>query len=191
MKRFFASVLIGAFIVVLLSGCGKTSSEQNVEDVADTSAQAETVPSSQQNSSASLPSDDTSETQSSQTDENEDTLNSKLNVQINGQTFTASLENNEAVAAFVEMLENAPITIEMSDYSGFEKVGALGADLPASNSQITTQSGDIVLYQGNQLVIFYGSNSWSYTMIGRIDNLTGWEEALGDGNVTVVFSMEE
>ena len=191
MKRFFASVLIGAFIVALLSGCGKTSSEQNVEDVADTSAQAETVPSSQQNSSASLPSDDTSETQSPQTDENEDALNNKLNVQINGQTFTASLENNEAVAAFVEMLENAPITIEMSDYSGFEKVGALGADLPASNSQITTQPGDIVLYQGNQIVIFYGSNSWSYTMIGRIDNLTGWEEALGDGNVTVVFSMEE
>lgn len=191
MKRFFASVLIGAFIVVLLSGCGKTSSEQNVEDVADTSAQAETVPSSQQNSSASLPSDDTSETQSPQTDENEDALNNKLNVQINGQTFTVSLENNEAVAAFVEMLENAPITIEMSDYSGFEKVGALGADLPASNSQITTQPGDIVLYQGNQIVIFYGSNSWSYTMIGRIDNLTGWEEALGDGNVTVVFSMEE
>lgn len=191
MKSFFASVLIGAFIVVLLSGCGKTSSEQNVEDVADTSAQAETVPSSQQNSSASLTSDDTSETQSPQTDENEDTLNNKLNVQINGQTFTASLENNEAVAAFVEMLENAPITIEMSDYSGFEKVGALGADLPASNSQITTQPGDIVLYQGNQIVIFYGSNSWSYTMIGRIDNLTGWGEALGDGNVTVVFSMEE
>lgn len=191
MKRFFASVLIGAFIVYLLSGCGKTSSEQNVGDVADTPAQAETVPSSQQDSSASRPSDDTSETQSPQTAENEDALNNKLNVQINGQIFTASLENNEAVAAFVEMLGNAPVTIEMSDYSGFEKVGALGADLPASNSQITTQPGDIVLYQGNQIVIFYGSNSWSYTMIGRIDNLTGWEEALGDGNVTVVFSMEE
>lgn len=113
---------------------------------------------------------------SPQTDENEDALNNKLNVQINGQTFTASLENNEAVAAFVEILENAPVTIEMSDYSGFEKVGALGADLPASNSQITTQSGDIVLYQGNQIVIFYGSNSWSYTMIGRIDDLTGWKK---------------
>lgn len=191
MKRFFASVLIGAFIVSLLSGCGTASSEQNVGDVADTPAQAEIVPSSQQDSSASRPSDDTSETQSPQTAENEDALNNKLNVQINGQIFTASLENNEAVAAFVEILGNAPVTIEMSDYSGFEKVGALGADLPASNSQITTQSGDIVLYQGNQIVIFYGSNSWSYTMIGRIDDLTGLEEALGDGNVTVVFSMEE
>lgn len=191
MKRFFASVLIGAFIVSLLSGCGKTSSEQNVEDVADTSAQTETAPDSQQDLPASLPSDDTSETQLPQTDEDEDVPNSKLNVQINGQIFTASLENNEAVAAFVEMLGNAPVTIEMSDYSGFEKVGVLGADLPASNSQITTQPGDIVLYQGNQIVIFYGSNSWSYTMIGRIDDLTGWEEALGDGNVTVTFFLEE
>lgn len=191
MKRFFASVLIGAFIVSLLSGCGKTSSEQNVEDVADTSAQTETAPDSQQDLPASLPSDDTSETQLPQTDEDEDAPNSKLNVQINGQIFTASLENNEAVAAFVEMLGNTPVTIEMSDYSGFEKVGALGADLPASNSQITTQPGDIVLYQGNQIVIFYGSNSWSYTMIGRIDDLTGLEEALGDGNVTVTFFLEK
>ena len=191
MKRFFASILIGAFIVALLSGCGKISSEQNVEVVSDIPTQAETVPSFQQDSPASSPSDDTSETQSPQTDERKDTLNNKINVQINGQTFTASLENNEAVTAFIEMLENAPVTIEMSDYSGFEKVGALGADLPASNSQITTQSGDIVLYQGNQIVIFYGSNSWSYTMIGRIDDLTGWEEALGDGTVTVIFSMVE
>ena len=191
MKKFFTSVLIGAFIVSLLSGCGTASSEQNVEPVADTPAQAETVPSFQQDSSASRPSDDTSETQLPQTDEDEDVPNSKLNVQINGQIFTASLENNEAVAAFVEMLGNAPVTIEMSDYSGFEKVGALGADLPASNSQITTQPGDIVLYQGNQIVIFYGSNSWSYTMIGRIDDLTGWEEALGDGNVTVTFFLEK
>ena len=61
--------------------------------------------------------------------------------------------------------------ILMSDYSGFEKVGALGTSLPASNSQTTTQAGDIVLYNGNQIVAFYGSNSWSYTRLGHIDNL--------------------
>ena len=79
----------------------------------------------------------------------------------------------------------------MTDYSGFEKVGALGTSLPTSNSQTTTQSGDIVLYQGNQIVIFYGSNSWSYTRLGKIDDLTGWKDALGSGDVTVTFSMEE
>ena len=105
--------------------------------------------------------------------------------------ITASLEKNAAVDAFIEMLESGSVTIEMSDYSGFEKVGSLGIDLPASNSQTTTHAGDIVLYQGNQIVIFYGSNSWSYTRLGRIDDLTGWEEALGNGNVTVTFFLEE
>ena len=89
------------------------------------------------------------------------------------------------------MMENAPVTIEMNDYAGFEKVGSLGQNLPASNSQTTAQPGDIVLYQGNQIVIFYGSNSWSYTRLGRIDDLTGWEDALGSGDVTVTFSLEE
>ena len=78
----------------------------------------------------------------------------------------------------------------MSDYSGFEKVGSLGTSLPASNSQTTTQAGDIVLYNGNQIVVFYGSNSWSYTRLGHIDDLTGWEDALGSGDVTVIFSLE-
>ena len=114
----------------------------------------------------------------------------KMNVQIGEATFTASLLENEAVDALVEMMEEAPVVIQMSDYSGFEKVGALGTSLPTSNSQTTTQAGDIVLYQGNQIVIFYGSNSWSYTRLGHIDDLTGWEEALGSGDVTVIFSMQ-
>ena len=114
----------------------------------------------------------------------------KMNVQIGEATFTASLLENEAVDALKEMMEEAPVVIQMSDYSGFEKVGALGTSLPTSNSQTTTQAGDIVLYQGNQIVIFYGSNSWSYTRLGHIDDLTGWEEALGSGDVTVIFSMQ-
>lgn len=115
----------------------------------------------------------------------------KLKVEVNGTAFTAALEDNAAADAFVEMMREAPVVIEMSDYSGFEKVGALGTSLPASNSQTTTQAGDIVLYNGNQIVIFYGSNSWSYTRLGKIDDLTGWEEALGSGDVTVTFSVEE
>ena len=89
------------------------------------------------------------------------------------------------------MLAGGDITIQMRDYGGFEKVGPLGQSLPTSNSQTTTQSGDIVLYQGNQVVIFYGSNTWSYTRLGRIDNLSGWEEALGRGDVSVTFSLQE
>ena len=183
--------MVGIILVALLSSCGKAPNEQQVKSAADTSPQEETAPSSQQDLSDTSLSDHIFEIQSTQTAENEEVLNNKLTVQVNGQTFTASLENNEAVDVFVQMLAKAPVTIEMSDYSGFEKVGALDADLPTSNSQMTTQPGDIVLYQGNQIVMFYGSNSWSYTMLGKIDDLTGWEEALGDGTVTVVFSIEE
>lgn len=120
----------------------------------------------------------------------EENTKMKMNVQIGENTFSASLEENDAAAAFIEMIREAPVVIQMDDYSGFEKVGALGTSLPTSNQQTTAQSGDIVLYNGNQIVIFYGSNSWSYTRLGKIDNLSGWEEALGDGNVTVTFSID-
>ena len=99
-------------------------------------------------------------------------------------------EENAVVSALVEMMRESPVVLQMSDYSGFEKVGPLGTSLPADNSQTTTHAGDIVLYNGNQIVIFYGSNSWSYTRLGHIDDLTGWEEALGNGDVTVTFSLE-
>lgn len=115
----------------------------------------------------------------------------KIIVEVNGSRFTATLENNKAADALEEMVQEEPVTVQMSDYAGFEKVGSLGASLPASNRQTTTHAGDIVLYQGNQIVIFYGSNSWSYTRLGKIDDLTGWEEALGNGDVTLTLSPEE
>ncbi|MCD8196211.1 MAG: hypothetical protein LUE24_03455 [Lachnospiraceae bacterium] len=113
-----------------------------------------------------------------------------MNVQIGSSTFIATLESNEAVDALVGMMESGPVTISMSDYSGFEKVGALGTSLPTSDYQTTTQAGDIVLYNGDQIVIFYGSNSWNYTRLGKIDDLTGWEDALGTGNVEATFSLD-
>ena len=114
----------------------------------------------------------------------------KMNVQAGRSTFTATLEDNPAVDALVQMMGDAPVVIQMNDYSGFEKVGSMGASLPASDRQTNAQSGDIVLYNGNQIVIFYGSNTWSYTRLGKIDDLSGWKEALGDSNVTVTFSMD-
>ncbi len=115
----------------------------------------------------------------------------KMKVQIGDAVFTATLEDNTAAREFVAMMKEAPVTINMSDYSGFEKVGSLGRSITASNSQMTTVPGDIVLYNGNQIVMFYGSNSWSYTKLGHIENLTGWESALGSGDITAVFSIAE
>ena len=113
-----------------------------------------------------------------------------MKVQVGDTIFSATLEENVAVSALVDMMRESPVVLQMSDYSGFEKVGPLGTSLPADNNQTTTHAGDIVLYNGNQIVIFYGSNSWSYTRLGHIDDLTGWEEALGNGDVTVTFYLE-
>lgn len=128
---------------------------------------------------------------STHTAETEDMTTMKMSVTIGEQSFTATLEDNAATHELVKMMEKEPISINMDDYSGFEKVGSLGKSLTTDNRQITTQAGDIVLYSGNQIVMFYGSNSWSYTKIGTIDDLSGWEEALGKGSVTAVFSLAE
>ena len=109
----------------------------------------------------------------------------RINITVNGTSFTATLENNEAARALADML---PLTLNLRDSGGFEKVGSLGASLPADNRQTTTSAGDIVLYQGDQIVMFYGSNSWSYTRLARVDDLENWEEALGSGDVTVTLS---
>lgn len=114
----------------------------------------------------------------------------EMKVEVNGYTFHAELENNDAVTELVKMMREQPVVINMSDYSGFEKVGSLRTTLPSSNSQTTTKAGDIVLYNSNQIVVFYGSNSWSYTRIGHITDLTGWQEALGAGNAIITFSID-
>ena len=117
-----------------------------------------------------------------------DTGETTLRVQVGETVFTARLEDNEAADALAELVAQQPLILSLREYGGFEKVGDLGQALPAQDSQTTTQAGDIVLYQGDQIVLFYGSNSWSYTRLGRIDDLTGWEDALGDGDVEVTLS---
>ena len=108
---------------------------------------------------------------------------------VEGVTFPATFADNQGAEALADLLTDAPLTLSLEDYGGFEKVGSLGQSLPTSNTHISTQSGDIVLYQGNQIVLFYGSNAWSYTPLGQVTDLTGWQEALGHGDVTVTLSL--
>ena len=116
----------------------------------------------------------------------------KVLLKIGGNSMTATLTDNEATRELAKLLEQGNITIGMSDYGGFEKVGALPQSLPTSNTQITTEPGDIMLYQGNQMVIFYGSNSWSYTRLGKIDGATvsNLRQFLGNGDITLTLSLE-
>ena len=103
--------------------------------------------------------------------------------------FEVILEDNATTTELIEILEDGPIVVNMKDYSGFEKVGPLDRSLTRNDKQTTTHSGDIVLYNGNNIVIFYGSNSWSYTRIGRVADLSDWKKALGSGDVKVQFSV--
>lgn len=211
-KRFAALIMALMTLALSLAACGTT-----VDTPADT-AQAESyLPEPAESARATPPSDSPDDTQAAAESlsptptatpaptsaptptpepemgenydellpEEENTVN-RIHITINGASFTATLENNEAANTLAGML---PLTLSLHDYGGFEKVGSLGTSLPTANTQTTTSAGDIVLYQGSQIVMFYGSNSWSYTRLARVDDLTGWEEALGSGDVTVTLSL--
>lgn len=113
----------------------------------------------------------------------------KIYITANGETRSVTLAENTATARLAELLSAGDFTIKMSDYGGWEKVGNLPESLPTSNSQLTAQPGDIMLYMGNQMVIFYGSNSWSYTRLGKIDITTNLKSWLGNGNVDILVSL--
>lgn len=111
-----------------------------------------------------------------------------------GETAVAvAWEDNDAVRALRELVAEQPLTIKMSMYGGFEQVGSIGTDLPRNDTQTTTQAGDIVLYAGDQMVVFYGSNSWAYTRLGRVTDKTAGEmaELLSGGDVTITVAMFE
>ena len=108
-------------------------------------------------------------------------------LKINGDEYPVEWEDNESVESLKEL---CPLTVEMSMYGGFEQVGSLGRSLPENDERITTDYGDIVLYSGDQLVVFYGSNSWAYTMLGHIEDKSqeDLKNLLGNGDVTITIS---
>ena len=120
-------------------------------------------------------------------------MTQKMYITIDGKTLPVTMVDNAATQTLMAALQEGDITYEAHDYGGFEKVGALGRSLPSSDTQITTQAGDVILYNDNQIVLFYGSNSWSYTRLGHIE-YTSQEELesflkAGQGNITVKLSL--
>lgn len=115
----------------------------------------------------------------------------RIDIEVNGQVRTAVLSDNDSAKAFRELLELGPVTVDMHDYGSFEKVGELGVNLPRSDMQITTTPGDIILYRGSEVTIYYDVNSWSLTLLGHIEDATeeNVREFLGNGNPTVTFSV--
>ena len=122
----------------------------------------------------------------------DDSIDDLVKVKINDKVFDVKLENNSATQEFIKELKKGNITVNASEYGGFEKVGDLGFSLPTNDENIGTAPGDIVLYQGDKISLFYGSHSWSYTKLGKIDNVDSnkLKEVLGSGNVTLEFSLK-
>ena len=117
---------------------------------------------------------------------------STMTMKIGDTKVNVDWEDNQAVEALRNMAEDGDVTIQMSMYGGFEQVGSIGQSLPRDDKQTTTSSGDVVLYSGNQMVVFYGSNSWSYTRLGHISdkNTEDMTDLLSNGDVTITISIE-
>ncbi len=118
-------------------------------------------------------------------------MDRSMKITIGETTLTATLEDNSSAKALVEKLKEGDLTLDLADFGNMEKVGGLGFSLPRNDKQIRTQAGDLILYQGDAFVIYYDTNSWNFTRLGKIDDVTSEElkEILGNGDVTVVLSL--
>lgn len=173
------------------------SEEEGTVPPAETSFQEQSVSSNSQE--ASLPAD-TGQTENPspegsdtatlpETGEPEQEEMSVLKITVGEYELSATLEDNPSAQEFRALLSQGPVTVSMEDYGGFEKVGPLGSTLTRSDQSITTQPGDVILYQGNQITIYYGTNSWTFTRLARIDDPADLKAKLGDGTVQVTFSL--
>ena len=184
-------ILLAVGIVVSATACGKTQTETEAATQSTTVAATATAP-----VTTEATQEETSQTEQPHTvemqmeEQPQEEQNMTLQMTINHTPVNVEWENNEAAAALKEAVKSNPLTIQMSMYGGFEQVGSIGTNLPANDVQTTTSAGDIVLYSGNQMVVFYGSNTWAYTCLGHITDKTNEEltQLLSNGNVTVTLS---
>ena len=116
-----------------------------------------------------------------------------MNIEVNGTDIQVKLCENSSARAVEELLRDGPLTLEMKDFAHMEKFGSLGAQLPANDGHITTEAGDVILSEGNLLVIYYAPNTWNFTRLGKVQNLSEKElrDVLGKGNIRATLTIEE
>lgn len=125
--------------------------------------------------------------------QNNNSMDDKFIISANGKELAATFAENSSAEAFRNLIADAPLMVSMSDYGNFEKVGDLGHNLPTNDTRITTEPGDVILYIGNNITIYYGVNTWSFTRLGKIDGNPTRESilaVLGNGTVNVTFSLK-
>ena len=190
--KIFAVALAVFTLLICFSACGNPNTAPVSDDVSQPEATSQNAY-EQTTAETTVPPAESKpeETQSKTSKETEEEPAVKtLIMKIGNTTVAVDWEDNESVAALRELVKDKPLMVQMSMYGGFEQVGSLGTSLPRNDSQTTTAAGDIVLYSGNQIVVFYGSNSWAYTRLGHVTDKTAAEmaELLGNGNVTITIS---
>lgn len=185
-------------LTLVASGCGKQpvsespTGEAESAEVSVSEQIGDSTPGEQVVSETEfLNESSASENEATQEDTKEDT-EAMMQMRIGDTLVAVEWEENDSVQALRDLCSNTSLTIRMSMYGGFEQVGSIGTSLPRNDVQTTTGAGDIVLYSGNQIVVFYGSNSWAYTRLGHItdQDAEGMAELLGNGDVNVTISME-
>ena len=191
MKKPVALFLLLVLSLYILAGCGGRSNEPEAS-----SSISEDITESQNSEPAANDSEENtgiiSETETVLQEMEIDMKDSnKIKISLGDAEFTVTLENNESAQALKEMLTNGAITLSCSNYGGFEKVCRLGVTLPSNDTQITTTVGDVMLYSSNQIVIFYASNSWAYTRLGRVDEeyIDRLEEILSGNDTEITLSL--
>ncbi len=197
MKKIICVALAFTLLFTIMA-CGSTGKEENYGIKPEFSTN-ESAPSDAEPEDAKESETETGEIQteiqpaeSTQESTEQEGTEMKMKIQVGDITFMATLAENSSVDALRELMADGPLTLDMSDYANMEKGADLGVTLPQNNEQMNTQAGDIILYQGRTFVIYYDTNSWSLTPIGKIDNVDAesLRTALGTGDVTVVLSLE-
>lgn len=189
-------ILISFCMTIMLCMCacsGNTKNSSDNQDAVTEISASENI--ERESSEENVISEGTAMNQLEEKDESvydEAIGDSTMIMKIGDTKVNVEWEDNQAVEALRDMAKDGDITIQMSMYGGFEQVGSIGQSLPRDDKQTTTSSGDIVLYSGNQMVVFYGSNSWSYTRLGHISDKDEAEMAdlLSNGDVTITISRE-
>ena len=195
MRKVFFIVLLCMAVCFLFAGCKRQETNQglpkDVKTAPEESSQA--GPNQSEEEQAYLQTEEragSQEESEQKTEAAEAEDKTEMKMFINGTEVKVAWEDNESVDALKELAAGG-LEITMSMYGGFEQVGQIGQDLPANDEHITTEAGDIVLYSGDQMVVFYGSNSWDYTKLGHITDKTAeeLEELLGNGDAAITINM--
>lgn len=175
MKRLIICIVLAMAVTAVFAGCG---SRQESGPVRPADPEAAGTNNTEQQEPAPQPAKEEKETM--------------LKMLIGNTAVAVDWEDNSSVEALKELCSKAPLEIKMSMYGGFEQVGPIGRRLPASDTRTVTSAGDIVLYSSDQLVVFYGSNSWAYTRLGHItdQDAAGMTALLGNGNVTITINLK-